>query len=230
MLRIANLEKKLGAFSLHIENLHITAPGIYGLIGPNGCGKSTTAKLISGVVKPDSGKIDIAFDRRNVTMVSPKPYMMDDTVYHNLIYPLKLRGIKPDHSVCNEYLTQAGLLEKQRARSLSAGERQKLALLRAFIFRPRLVILDEAMTDLDIDSLELFESMVLERQKREPVIWIIISHQLAHIRRLCSYIYFMAAGRLEAEGQAAELLASSNPLVRRYLKHELLESGGTERQ
>jgi ABC-type multidrug transport system ATPase subunit len=155
--------------------------------------------------------------------------MIDNTVYANLVYPLKLRGIRPDRSVCGQYLARAGLPEQQRARSLSAGERQKLALLRAFVFNPRLVILDEAMTDLDIDSLELFESMVLERQKNDPVIWIIISHQLAHIRRLCAYIYFMAAGRLEAEGQAAELLASSNPLVRRYLKHELLESGGTER-
>jgi ABC-type multidrug transport system ATPase subunit len=228
MLRITNLEKTLGTFSLHIDELHITEPGIYGLIGPNGCGKSTTAKLAGGVLIPDRGEIVTACGKRGITLVSQKPYMMNNTVFHNLVYPLTLRGVKPDKMLCDELLKKAGLLEKQnqKARQLSAGERQKLALLRVFIFNPRIVILDEAMTDLDIDSLDLFESMVLERQKNDPLVWIVISHQLAHIRRLCGYIYFMAAGRIEERGQTEELLASPNPLVRRYLKHELLETGG----
>jgi ABC-type multidrug transport system ATPase subunit len=228
MVSIVNLEKKQGFFSLRIERMHIGAPGIYGIIGPNGCGKTTAAKLISGVLPLDSGVIDIALGQREITMVSQKPYMMDNTVYNNLVYPLRLRGITPDASLCDEWLAKIGFAERrnQRARSLSAGERQKLALLRAFIFNPRLIILDEAMTDLDIDSLDMFEAMVLERQRRAPVVWIIISHQLAHIRRLCDYIFFMAAGRLEAEGPAEELLSSANPLVRRYLKHEIVETAG----
>jgi ABC-type multidrug transport system ATPase subunit len=224
LLNIVNLEKTIGAFSLTIERLQIHAPGIYGVIGPNGCGKTTTAKLISGILSPDRGNIDISLC--GVTMVSQKPYMMDDTVYNNLIYPLRLRGITPNRESCDESLGKIGLLERrnQRARGLSAGERQKLALLRAMIFNPGLIILDEAMTDLDIDSLDMFEGMVMDRQKQNPIVWIIISHQLAHIRRLCGYLFFMAGGRLEAEGPADELLASPNPLIRRYLKHELAES------
>jgi ABC-type multidrug transport system ATPase subunit len=228
MLQIANLEKTIGGFSLVIERMSIENPGIYGLIGPNGCGKTTMSKLLSGVLAADRGELSVSLRCRDITMVSQKPYMMDDTVYNNLVYPLRLRGITPGKEMCDELLEKIGFLHRrnERARGLSAGERQKLALLRAMIFRPRLIILDEAMTDLDIDSLDMFEGMVLERQKEDHIVWIIISHQLAHIRRLCDYIFFMTAGRLEAEGPAEKLLASDNPLVRRYLKHEGIDAAG----
>ena len=224
MLRVSSLKKTQGSFSLSIDSLEIRSPGVYGLIGPNGCGKSTTAKLISGIMLPDSGEIDISLDTGEITMVTQKPYIMDDTVYNNLSYPLRLRGIKTYKTLCDEYLGKIGFLERknQRAKGLSGGEKQKLALLRAMIFNPKLIILDEAMTDLDLDSLDMFEGMVLERQKIQPIIWIIISHQLAHVRRLCDSIFFMSNGRLEAEGPTEELLHSDNPLIRRYLKHESL--------
>jgi ABC-type multidrug transport system ATPase subunit len=225
MLRVSSLKKKIGSFSLSIDGLQIQSPGIYGLIGPNGCGKSTTAKLLSGILPPDSGTVDISLDYREITIITQKPYIMDDTVYNNLAYPLRLRGIKLSTSLCDENLGRIGFQKRknQRAKGLSGGEKQKLALLRAMIFKPKLIILDEAMTDLDLDSLDMFEGMILERQKQDPIVWIIISHQLAHIRRLCDYIFFMAEGRLETEGPTEELLRSPNPLVRRYLKHEVLE-------
>jgi len=225
MLYARNLKKNQGAFSLSIDNLQINAPGIYGLIGPNGCGKSTTAKLLCGILTPDSGEIAIKLDSVDITMITQKPYIMDSTVYNNLAYPLQLRGRKDYGYLCDEYLEKIGFLERknQRARALSGGEKQKLALLRAMIFNPRLIILDEAMTDLDLDSLDMFEEMVLERQKNDPVIWIIISHQLAHIKRLCNYIFFMTKGQLEAEGPTDEVLQSSNPQIRRYLRHEVLD-------
>jgi ABC-type multidrug transport system ATPase subunit len=234
VLHARSLTKTQGVFSLSIDSLEIRQPGIYGLIGPNGCGKSTTAKIIAGILPPDSGTVSISLDPRDITMVTQKPYIMDDTVYNNLAYPLKLRGEKNHTSLCDEYLGKIGFLERknQRARGLSGGEKQKLALLRAMIFNPQLIILDEAMTDLDLDSLDMFENMILEQKERT---WIIISHQLAHVRRLCGYIFFMANGRLEAEGPAKELLrlpsagdvpqahSSTNAEVRRYLKHEIME-------
>ena len=225
ILHINSLKKTIGSFSLSIDNLQIHSPGIYGLIGPNGCGKTTTAKLISGILPADSGEIDISLDRRKVTMITQKPYIMDDTVFNNLAYPLRLRK-QSVNTLCDENLKNAGLLERknQRARGLSGGEKQKLAMLRAMIFRPSLIILDEAMTDMDLDNLDMFEKMILDRQKETPIVWIIISHQLAQIRRLCDYIFFMSNGRLEAEGPACELLHSPNPAVTRYLKHGLLEA------
>jgi ABC-type multidrug transport system ATPase subunit len=223
---IRALEKKLGNFSLHIESLSIPSPGIYGLIGPNGCGKTTAAKLIMNLISPDSGNIDPeGLSSRDITMLSQKPYMMDDTVYNNLIYPLRIRNITPDPVLCDACLDRIGFLHrrKQWARSLSGGEQQKLALVRALIFKPKFIIADEAMTDMDIDSLDMFEGIIMDSQKEEPVVWIIISHHLPHIRRLCEYIFFMDKGRIEAEGPLDEMLFQpQNPLVRRYLKHETI--------
>jgi ABC-type multidrug transport system ATPase subunit len=223
-MRITALEKKLGDFSLRIESLVLDRPGVYGLIGPNGCGKTTTARLLAALLSPDKGSVDpegLSF--RDITFLPLKPYMMDDTVYNNLVYPLRLRNIKPDPRLCDEYLDRMGFLrrKKQRARSLSAGEQQKLAMLRALIFEPRFVIIDEALADLDIDSLDMFEGMILDIQNRKPLTWLVISHRLSHIRRICDYVFFMSSGRLEAEGPVEKILVNPEiPLVKSYIKHE----------
>ena len=219
---ITGLKKKMGDFSLSVDRLEITKPGIYGIIGPNGSGKSTLAKLAAGLLEPDAGKIDAMGLRPvDITILSRKPYMMDDTVHNNLVYPLRVRRQKPDTDLVKDYLDRMYFSDRgrQKARSLSGGEQQKLAFLRALIFRPKLIIADEAITALDIDSLDYFENLILEEQKKNPVIWIIISHQMPHIRRLCEYVYFMHQGEIEASGSADEIFSRhSNPRLKQYLR------------
>ena len=219
---LTGINKTLGNFSLNIKNLSITEPGIYGIIGPNGSGKSTLAKVIAGLLESEQGKINTeGLTTKDITLVSRKSYMMDDTVYNNLVYPLKLRNIKPDPKLIDEYLDRMGFSErkKQKAKSLSSGEQQKLAFLRAIIFKPKFIIADEAMTAMDIDSLDLFENKLIEEQKKEKNICLIISHQMPHIRRLCSYIFFMYQGKIECEGTREEILSKpSNPHLEQYLR------------
>jgi ABC-type multidrug transport system ATPase subunit len=185
---------------------------------------------MAGLLQPDRGSIDTeGLGPRELTLVSRRPYMTDDTVYNNLVYPLRLRKIKPDTELTAASLEMMGFffLLKQKAKSLSSGEQQKLAFLRALIVKPRFVIADEAMTALDMDSLDFFEKMVLERQKEDPITWIFISHQMPHIRRLCSYIFFMDQGRVETEGPTEELLSRpSNKRLRQYLR--VYGGGGEE--
>ena len=232
---ICGLEKTLGEFFLSIEKLVIPGPGVYGLIGPNGSGKSTLAKIIAGVIEADRGSVDTGgLGHRDITLLSRKPYMMDDTVYNNLVYPLRLRNIKPDPVLVAAYLDRMGFSRKgkQRARSLSGGEQQKLAFLRALIFQPRLVIADEAMTALDIDSLDLFENMILAEREKNSSIWIVISHQMSHIKRLADYIFFLNQGKLEAEGNTQEMLSCpASAGLRQYLRAyggEIDNFGGSE--
>jgi ABC-type multidrug transport system ATPase subunit len=219
---LTGIEKKLGDFSLCIERLAISGPGIYGIVGPNGSGKSTLAKLMAGLLEPDRGSIDTGgFGPRDITILGRKPYMMDDTVYNNLVYPLRLRKIAPDPKLTAEYMDIMGFSrrQKQKAHLLSGGEQQKLSLLRALIFKPRFIVADEAMTALDIDSLDIFENLILDEQKRNPVTWLIISHQMPHVRRLVSYFFFIYKGRIEAEGSIDEIAnMSANPHLRQYLR------------
>jgi ABC-type multidrug transport system ATPase subunit len=219
---LTGLEKKLGDFFLSINRLDVSVKGIYGLVGPNGSGKSTLAKLMTGLIEPDRGRIDTeGLSSREITFLTRKPYMMDDTVYNNLVYPLRLRNIQPDPRFVDQYLDKMGFSNrrKQKARSLSDGEQQKLALLRALIFKPRLIIADEAMTAIDIDSLDIFEDMILTEQKSDPIIWIIISHQMSQIRRMVNHVFFMYGGTVEAEGAAEELFSRhSNPHLKQYLR------------
>ena len=228
-MMLAGAEKRLGDFYLHIRELAIADPGIYGIVGPNGSGKSTLARIMAGLLEPDHGSIDTGgLGPRDITLLTRKPYMMDDTVYNNLVYPLRLRKIRIDYRLVSEYLERMGLSQRsgQKARSLSSGEQQKLAFLRALIFKPRLIVADEAMTALDIDSLDTFENFTLETQKSDPVIWIIISHQTSHIRRLADHLFFMYQGAIEAEGSIAEIFdQQSNPHVRQYLR---VYGGGTK--
>jgi ABC-type multidrug transport system ATPase subunit len=224
---LTGLEKKLGEFFLNIERLEISKPGIYGLIGPNGSGKSTLAKIMAGLLESDKGVIDTeGLKAREITYLSRKPYMMNDSVYNNLVYPLRLRKISPDPAIADHYLEMMGFNDrkKQPARLLSGGEQQKLAFLRALIFKPKFIIMDEAMTAIDIDSLDFFEKLILKEQKENPCIRIIISHQMPHIKRLTGHVFFMYQGRIEAEGKTEELFSlSAREHLAQYLRAYALE-------
>ena len=139
-MKIINLEKQMGSFRLQMEEMTLEPGLVHGLIGSNGCGKTTLSKLIMGILTPDGGTIDYeGLIPRDITMTSQKPYLLHDTVYQNLIYPLKLRGIRPEEPEVDRWLARCGLLEKKKqyARSLSSGEQQKLSFIRALIFKPK---------------------------------------------------------------------------------------------
>lgn len=197
-MKITDLEKTIGKFKLRVEELHLEQGKIHGIVGPNGCGKTVFLKLAAGILTPDKGTIDYeGITPREITMMSQRPYLMQTSVYQNLIYPLQLRNVKPDEKRIDEMLLRAGLLEqkKQYARSLSSGERQKLSFLRALIFEPKLIMIDETLSNLDAESEELFEGMILEMQRRSPVTWLIVNHQLDHIFKMCDEIHYMEKGR-----------------------------------
>ena len=202
---LTGIKKKLGSFSLCIDDLIISKPGVYGLTGPNGSGKSTLAKIICGIIKPDSGTVDTeGLSAREITYLSRKPYMMDDTVYNNLVYPLELRKIKPDQKLIDEFLERMRFSKrsKEKAKGLSGGEQQKLAFLRAIIFKPKFIIVDEAMSALDMESIDLFEKTIIEEQKKEKSIWVIISHQMSCIKNLCEYLFLMREGNVNEAAQS----------------------------
>ncbi len=198
-MRITELRKKVGKTDLYVEDLKIESGMIHGLVGPNGCGKTTLLKLIMGITAPDSGSIDYEGLRpSDITMMSQRPYLMHASVYDNIVYPLKIRGEKIDAAKIDELLERAGILEikDQYAGSLSSGERQKLSFIRAIVFRPKMILMDETLSNLDADSEKLFREMVMERHREDGSTWLIVSHQWDEMNELFDKVHHMEKGRI----------------------------------
>lgn len=221
-MKIYNLEKSFENFKLSIEYMDIPTGKIYGIIGPNGCGKSTLVKILSGTLKQDKGRVDYEnISNKDITMIPRKPYMISDSIYNNLIYPLKLRNINIEKEVLEEYIKMAGFENntEKYAPGLSGGQMQKLALIRSMIYSPSITIVDEGFSNLDIESTFLFEEEILKRQKNNSSTWIIVSHQISTISRLCDHIFFMWEGSLILEGSKDELLYNpKSEKLKKYLQ------------
>ena len=198
-MRITELRKRIGRTDLYIPDLHIEHGKIHGLTGPNGCGKTTLLKLIISITQPDSGTIDLEGLRpTDITMTSQRPYLMHASVYDNIVYPLKIRGVKIDTGEIDSLLTRTGLLplKQQYAGSLSSGERQKLSFLRAIIFHPSMILIDETLSNLDPESEALFRDIILERRDQDGSTWLIVSHQFDKMNSIFDETHYMEKGRV----------------------------------
>ena len=201
-MKITDLEKNIGSFNLKIDDLYIKPGLVHGLAGHNGSGKTVLLKLIMGILEPDRGTIDLeGKDRKNMTMMSQRPYLLTGSVYDNIVYPLKLRKIKPDEAEIDSLLERTGLLaqKNQYARSLSSGERQKLSFLRAIIFEPEFIIMDETLSNLDPESERAIVEIIKEIQSERPVTWLMVSHGRDVREELCDIIHYMEKGRITDE-------------------------------
>ena len=198
-MRITELRKKIGSMEIYVRDLSVARGSIHGLVGPNGCGKTTLLKMIMGITRPDSGTIDLQGLRpTDITMTSQRPYLMRASVYDNIVYPLKIRGIRIDQKEIDDLLEQAGLSHQktQYAGSLSSGERQKMSFLRAIVFHPSLILIDETLSNLDPESEALFREMILDRRRQEGTSWLIVSHQWDRMNSIFDDIHFMEKGKI----------------------------------
>lgn len=168
---------------------------ITGLVGDNGAGKSTLLRLIAGLDLDYSGHI--YYDGQpltkslyqQMTMVFQTPYLLKRSVYENIAYPLKLRH-RPAAEIKEK--TQAMIarlgIEKlagQYAHRLSGGESQKVALARALIFEPDLVLLDEPMSGIDAASVSFMEQMIADYVQQHQKTVIMITHNARQAQELC---------------------------------------------
>jgi ATP-binding cassette subfamily B protein len=216
---------------LHGLDLMVEPGQVVALVGPSGAGKSTLFALLLRFYAADSGRIavdgrDIASIgladlRRSIATVPQEVFLFSGTIADNL------RLAVPEASLerLEAAAAAAGALEFIRAMELgfetqigergirlSAGQRQRLAIARAFLANPRLLLLDEATSSLDADS----EAVVQEALERLFVgrTTVVIAHRLATARR-ADRIHVLEGGRIAASGNHAELYASSE-LYRRY--------------
>ncbi len=189
-----------------------------GLVGESGCGKSTLARLIIGLIEPDAGeifleerKISIADSgqlkelRQSVQMVfqdSANAFDPRFTVRRILEEPLRITGSRVKGQGSREIrivLEAVGLSEELLDRyphQLSGGQRQRVGIARALVVRPKVLILDEPVSALDRSIQGQILDLLLDLQKKYSLSYLIISHDLKVVRRLCDWIAVMYLGKI----------------------------------
>lgn len=216
MLQLQNLYKSYGK-RLVLENLNLQIqPGeIYGLLGPNGAGKTTTINLICNLIKAERGAIKInnqpaSEKTKKLLGIAPQENLLykslsceENLEFYGQIYGLNRQQISRNIS---ETLTAVNLLERRKSpvETLSGGMQRRLNIAVALVHQPKLLILDEPTTGLDIEA--RYEIWDLIQQLRSQGMTILLTtHLLDEAQRLCQRIGIIKAGKIIAEGSLEEL-------------------------
>jgi tungstate transport system ATP-binding protein len=204
---------------LRCVSLTVEKGEVLAIIGPTGAGKTTLLRLLDQLDTPTSGKI--VFDgrevtprlktqvRRQISIVLQKPVVFDASVYDNVAYPLRVRKYnrKAIPEKVNAMLKTVGLdgYQKRNARTLSGGETQKVALARALITDPQILLLDEPTANLDPVSLNSIEEFILRFNRDNGMAIVIATHEMAQGQRLAHRIAVMMDGELIQVGKPEDI-------------------------
>ncbi len=172
------------------------------LHGANGAGKSTLMKIMAGLQTPLTGRVERVFDkaeknnRQAVIYLHQQTYLFDTNVRANVEYGLKLRGEKNTSKV-DEALEWARLdhIQNRAAHHLSGGERQRLALARALVLDPQVILLDEPSSNLDVESMERIQHMLAEL-KGKGTGYLLACHQKNLVSQCCDQNWYLQNGQL----------------------------------
>ena len=191
---------------------------IIGILGPNGCGKTTTIGMILGLLKPTKGKVlinGIEIEKQRVNLLNElnfiSPYIelpKKLTVKQNLevygrLYDVKELGIKIDY-LC-EKLRLNEFINKITG-ELSSGQKNRVSLAKSIINDPSVLLLDEPTASLDPETGDFVRSFLEEYQKERKTSILLASHNMAEVERLCSSVLMMNKGSIIDQGTPGELI------------------------
>ena len=243
MLQIKNINKRFGSKTVAQDiNLNVEAGKILAVLGRSGCGKSTLLKTIVGLVRPDSGEVwlngdnitDMPSEKRNISLMFQDYALLPHlTALDNVGFGLKMRRL-PKAKIeeqSMQALRDIGLEHEaqRKPESLSGGEQQRLALARALITRPSLLLLDEAFSSLDTHLRHHLRTLTAERIRSQNIPAILVTHSPEEACTMADTIAIMHEGRILQHGtpetlirrpinaQAALLLGLANTSDTRYI-------------
>jgi len=210
LLNLNEITFRRGEFALAIDSLQLDSAHLYLLQGPNGAGKSALLQLLALLLQPQRGTlrysgrlVDGAADRqrlrRQITLVEQNPFLFDTSVYQNLAFGLRLRDVRGDlqRRRISQALQVVDLegFEQRRAQELSGGETRRVALARALVLRPQLLLLDEPTAGLDRETLPIFERCLAALPGQGTTV-VIAGHDADQPRRLAGTVLELDRGRL----------------------------------
>ncbi len=224
---VANFTKRLHNFDLHVD--FQAESEVLGILGPSGCGKSMTLKCIAGIEKPDSGYIEldgiVLFDSAKKINLQPQIRRVGYLFQHYALFPTMtveqnlMTGVRPEdadnqHSEVQQVLRVMKLegLENKKPDRLSGGEKQRVALGRILLNKPRILMLDEPLSALDqylkwqvqLELVELFE--------RWQKTVLLVTHNREEIFQLCDTVTVLTRGINEAKQTVSELFNAPQSL------------------
>ena len=217
-LKVQNVSKTFGE-KLAVDNIsfEINKPGVFGLLGTNGAGKSTTIRMILGILKKDTGTINWngkEVERKYVNfgyLPEERGIYPKIKISEQLMYLAKLKGMKKKEAEesMNFWLKRLEVEEYKNltAEKLSKGNQQKIQFITAVIHNPELLVIDEPFSGLDPINTELLKSAILELVEKGTYI-IMSSHQMASIEEFCTDILILNRGKTILGGNLKEIKES----------------------
>lgn len=226
IIKVSNLSKQFK--DLHAVNdlsLSVEEGDVYGFLGQNGAGKSTSIRMLLTLIKPTAGNIsifgkDLSTHRheilKQVGAVIEKPDLYKYlSAYDNLAIFAKLSGMKPNRAVLMEQLKMVGLDERaeSKVKTFSQGMKQRLGIAVALVHNPRLIILDEPTNGLDPQGIADMRNLILHLSREMGKTIVVSSHLLSEIELVANRMIIIHKGKKVVEGKVAELLDPSKSLV-----------------
>jgi len=209
-------------------DLDLSGEGISVILGPNGSGKTVLLRLLSGLLTPAAGSIDWGGRPQpdgRLAMVFQHPALLRLSVFRNVEFALAAQGEgrAARRARTLAVLERVGLAHRvdASARLLSGGERQRLALARAWVLRPRMLLLDEPTASLDPSATEAVERIIREIRTDGAKI-LMTTHNLGQAQRLADDVVFLADGRVQEHAPVRRFFSQpQSPAARAFLQGEL---------
>ena len=220
---LTHVTKQFGSLkAIDDVSIRVTKGEIIGFVGANGAGKTTTISALLGFIRPTSGEIEI-YSRRVTPETMHRTHGKLGYAAGDMELPARLTGeqylnfvaaqFKSDKKWLGELCDKFSPQLNKKIGTLSRGNKQKIALIAAFLPRPELVVLDEPTSGLDPIMQEVFLDLVREEQARGTTIFM-SSHYLNEVADVCSRIILMREGKIVEDVDAERLLAQSGKQVR----------------
>jgi ABC-2 type transport system ATP-binding protein len=224
LLKTENLTKEYKGRKA-VDNLNITVyeGDVYGFLGRNGAGKSTTIKSMLGLIKPTCGRViingyEVSKEREKAiekigAMVEAPSFYTGMSGYKNLYLYANLYGL-PIKRV-DQVLEMVGMInaKDKKVYKYSMGMKQRLGIARAFLNNPNVVILDEPTNGLDPQGIKEIRNLIQELSEKYKVTFIISSHILTEIQAVCNRIGIIEDGQLKVQGYVEELLNTKDEII-----------------
>jgi spermidine/putrescine transport system ATP-binding protein len=218
-IRLVDLTKRFDdVVAVDHLSLEIAHGQFFALLGPSGCGKTTTLRMIGGFEEPTSGRVELGGKdvgslppyKRDVNTVFQSYALFPHlTIFENVAFGLrrkKLRGQELQKRVREALeLVGLGLLERRKPRQLSGGQQQRIALARALVNRPRVLLLDEPLGALDLKLRKEMQLELKRIQHEVGITFVHVTHDQEEAMTMADQIVIMDGGRIEQQGTPTEL-------------------------